>query len=93
MYLLYSVQQCSGSAFDIRIRIKQVKLSYKNPLFKQIFHDFRVIFRSATNSLLNKIPAGNFLVENKKCPHKFLILPLKNLDPVPYLENNLDPDP
>ena len=33
----------SGSVFDIRIRIQQGKLGYKNPLFMQIFHDFHLI--------------------------------------------------
>ena len=55
----------TGSVFGIRTRILQVKLSYKNPLFQQIFHDFHLFLKMIPNKsyLLNKIPT--FLVENK----------------------------
>ena len=43
----------AGSVFDIRIRIQPVKLNYKNPLFKLIFHDFHLIFK---NDTIDKFP-------------------------------------
>ena len=47
----------SGSVFGSRIRILKVKLSYKNPLFQQNFHDFHLFLKMVPNksSLFNKI--------------------------------------
>ena len=49
-------QTGSGSVFGIRIL--KVKLSYKNPLFSQIFNDFHLLLKIIPNksSLFNKIP-------------------------------------
>ena len=52
-------QAGSGSVFGIRIL--KVKLSYKNPLFPQIFHNFHLFFKMIPylpnkSSLFNKIP-------------------------------------
>ena len=48
----------SGSVFGIWIQILKVKLSYKNPLFPQIFNDFHLFLKMIPNksSLFNKIP-------------------------------------
>jgi len=53
----------AGSVFGIRIRILKVKLSYKNLLFPQIFHDFHLSLKMLPNksSLFNKIP-GTYLI-------------------------------
>jgi len=55
----------SGSVFGIRIRIMKVKLSYKNPLFPQTFHDIHLFLKMIPNksSLFNKILT--WLDENK----------------------------
>jgi len=46
----------SGSVFGIQIRILEVKLSYKNPLFQQTLHDFHLFFKMIANEspLFNK---------------------------------------
>ena len=35
----------SGSVFDIRIRIQQVKFGHKNSVYVKIFHDFHLILK------------------------------------------------
>ena len=90
MYLCTYVQWC-GSGFKSPgwIRLLQVKLSYKNPLFQQLFRDLHLFLKMIPNksSLFNEIPT--FLVETKISP-KILLLPLKKwvfaLDPDPDWE-------
>ena len=56
-------QAGSGSVIGIRIRILKVKLSYKNPPFPQIFHDFLLFLKMIPDksSLFTKIPGGTVL--------------------------------
>ena len=98
----------SGSVFGIRIRILKVKLSYKNPLFPQIFHDFHLFLKLIPNksSLFNKIPTWlvenknkipTFWVENKNFSKNF-VFALEILFPgfgirIRIGEKILDPDP
>ena len=74
-----------------------MKLSYKNPLFQQIFHGFHLFLKIIPNksSLFNKIPTflvedknkiPTFLVENKNFSQNFVIAFEKCVF-------GLDPDP
>ena len=67
----------SGSVFGIRIRILQVKLSYKTPLFQQIFHNFQ-LFLKIIGTYQIKVPCllkylPTLLVENKNKIPTFLV--------------------
>jgi len=63
----------SGSVFGIRIL--KVKLSYKNPPFPQIFHDFHLFLKMIPNksSMFNKI---RYLLDWLKTKIKYLLFGL-----------------
>ena len=59
----------TGSVFGIRIRILQVKSSYKNPLFSKrfmIFTYFKKLYQIKVTYFIKWVPTvPTFLVENK----------------------------